>query len=126
MESKRQLQVNEMIKRNFGPIFQQHGIYIYNDAFVTVTAVKTTPDLAKAKIYLSIFNAQDKELVLSKIISHTRMLKNELASRIKHQVRIIPQIYFYFDDTIDEMYKVDALFREIKTMYPPSVQDEEE
>lgn len=125
MESKRQLQLGELIKRSFAPVFQEQGPYIYGVAFVTVTSVKVTPDLAQAKIYLSIFNADDKELVLKKVINHTHVLKQALAARIKNQVRRIPQVFFYFDETIDEMYKVDVMFKNLKTMYPPSVQEEE-
>jgi ribosome-binding factor A len=125
MDSKRQLQLGELIKRSFAPVFQEQGPYIYGAAFVTVTSVKVTPDLAQAKIYLSIFNADDKELVLKKVINHTHVLKQALASRIKNQVRRIPQVFFYFDETIDEMYKVDVMFKNLKTMYPPSVQEEE-
>jgi ribosome-binding factor A len=125
MDSKRQLQVAEMIKRNFAPIFQEHGIYIYGSAFVTVTSVKITPDMAQAKVYLSIFNADDKETVLKKVVNHTHLLKQALASRIKNQVRRIPSIFFYFDETIDEMYKVDTMFKNLKTMYPESTHEEE-
>lgn len=126
MDGKRQLQIGELIKRNFAPVFQEHGPYIYGTAFVTVTSVKVTPDLAQAKVYLSIYNAPDKDLILKKIINHTHVLKQALAARIKHQMRRIPQIHFYFDETIDEMYNVDAMFKSLKTMYPPSVQQEEE
>lgn len=125
MDSKRQLQLGELIKRSFAPVFQEQGPYIYGAAFVTVTSVKVTPDLAQAKIYLSIFNADDKELVLKKVINHTHVLKQALAARIKNQVRRIPQVFFYFDETIDEMYKVDVMFKNLKNMYPPSVQEEE-
>lgn len=125
MDSKRQLQIGELIKRNFAPIFQEQGPYIYGTAFVTVTGVKITPDMAQAKVYLSIYNADDKELVLTKVIKHTHVLKQALAARIKNQMRRVPQIFFYFDETIDEMYKVDAMFKNLKTMYPPSVQEEE-
>jgi len=127
MDNKRQLQVGEMIKRNFSPIFQQEGGFIYGAAFVTVTQVKMTPDLSLAKVYLSIFNAPDKELVLEKINNHTHVLKQALAQRIRNHVRRIPQISFYIDETIDEMYKIDQLFKEIKTKYPtPLSQNEEE
>jgi ribosome-binding factor A len=125
MESKRQLQIGELIKRSFAPVFQEHGIYIYGDAFVTVTSVKVTPDLAQAKVYLSIYNADDKNAVLQKVINHTHQLKQALASRIKNQVRRMPQVHFYFDETIDEIFKMDAMFKNLKTMYPPSAQEEE-
>ncbi|MBK8348050.1 MAG: ribosome-binding factor A [Saprospiraceae bacterium] len=94
MDTKRQLQISEMIKRNFAPVFQEHGPYIYGAAFVTVTSVKVTPDLAQAKVYLSIYNASDKTAVLQTIVNHTHQLKQALAARIKNQVRRIPQIFF--------------------------------
>ncbi len=126
MESKRQLQVAELIKRHFAPVFQEHGIYIYGStAFVSVSTVKLTPDMSQAKIYLSIYNIDDKGEVLKKISNHTHMLKQSLAQRLRHHLRRMPQIFFYFDDTIDEMYQVDALFKKIKTMYPESKQEEE-
>ena len=125
MDSKRQLQIAEMIKRNFAPVLQEHGIYIYGTAFVSVTSVKITPDMSQAKVYLSIFNADDKEAVLKKVVNHTHLLKQSLAARIKNQVRRIPSIFFYFDETIDEMYKIDTMFKNLKTMYPESVHEEE-
>lgn len=126
MDNKRQLQVSELIKRNFGPILQQHGSYIYGDAFVTVTSVKITPDLSLAKIYLSIFNTGDKVNALQKLSNHTHILKQELAARIRNHVRRIPQIAFYLDETVDEMYRVDELFNKIKETYPASGQSGEE
>ncbi|MCB0660909.1 MAG: 30S ribosome-binding factor RbfA [Saprospiraceae bacterium] len=125
MESKRQMQINELIKRSFSPVFQEYGFQMYNPAFVSVTSVQISPDLGQAKIYLSIFNTDSKEEVLKTIINHTHVLKQALAKRIRHQVRRIPQIYFYNDETVDEMERVDAMFEDIKHMYPPSVQEEE-
>jgi ribosome-binding factor A len=125
MDTKRQAQINELIKRSLGPIFQAEGRYMYGDAFVTVTQVQITPDLSQAKIYISVFNADDKDAVLAKVINHRHPLKQALAARIKNQVRRIPSIFFYADDTIDEMFKVEALFKNLKTMYPESKQEEE-
>lgn len=115
MESKRQLQVAETIKRNFSTVLQQEGSYIYEDAFVTVTSVRMTPDLALAKIYLSIYNTDDKASVLYMIDKSLFNLKNSLAARIRKQVRRIPEIAVYMDDTLDEMYKLNTLFKEIKS-----------
>ncbi|MEZ4911722.1 MAG: 30S ribosome-binding factor RbfA [Saprospiraceae bacterium] len=125
MDSKRQMQINELIKRSFSPVFQEYGFQIYNPAFVSVTTVKISPDLSQAKVYLSIFNTDNKEDVLKKIVNHTHILKQELAKRIRHQVRRIPQIYFYTDDTVDEMSRIDALFADIKQNYVPYVGEEE-
>ena len=124
MDSKRQLQIGEMMRRHFSPVFQQEGSYIYGQAFVSVSLVKVSPDLSIAKVYLSIFNTDNKEEVLKKIINHTHILKQWLSARIKNHIRRIPQIHFYIDDTTDEMYRVDSLFNQVKTLYPP-LQEEE-
>lgn len=125
MDSKRQLQAGELLKRNLAPIFQQEGPYMYGQAFVTVTSVKLSPDLSQAKVYLSIFNADDKNEVLKKVSNHTHAIKQALASRIKNQVRRIPQIFFYFDETIDEMYKVDVMFKNLNAKYTKPHAEEE-
>lgn len=125
MESKRQLQLGELLKRHFASVLMEHGPYIYGDAFVTVTHVKVAPDLSEAKVYLSVFNATDKTSVVNRVSNHTHVLKQALVSRIKHQIRRIPRIVFFEDETTDEMYKVDEMFRSIKTMYPPSAHEEE-
>jgi len=113
MASKRQLQVAELIKRNFGIVLQQQGSYIYSDAFVTVTQVQTTPDLSLCKVYLSIYNTTDKDKVLMSIEENLHPLKQELVRRIRKHVRRIPDIAVYMDDTLDEMYKLNALFDKI-------------
>jgi len=125
VDSKRQSQIGELIKRNFASVLMEQGSYIYGAAMVTVTYVKVSPDLAQAKIYLSIYNADDTDAVLQKIINHTHVLKQALVPKIKSQIRRIPQIFFFYDETVDEMYRVDTLFKNIKEMYPPSVQEEE-
>jgi len=110
MASKRQEQVAELIRRHFGIVLQSDGSYIYGDAFVTVTSVLVTPDLSLAKLYVSIFNTEDKEAVLLKINKEIRGLKKSLAYRIRNHVRRIPEIAIYMDDTLDEMYKLNQIF----------------
>lgn len=110
MASKRQEQVAELIKRNFGIVLQQEGSYIYGSAFVTVTQVQVTPDLSQAKLYISVYNTEDKEAVLSMITKELRKLKQSLAYRIRKHVRRIPDIAVYLDDTLDEMYKLNEIF----------------
>lgn len=109
MESKRQRQIAELIKRNFSLVLMQEGMYIYGEALVSVTNVRITPDLRLAKIYVSIFNAEDKEGVLDALRQHVSPLKHALVSRIRKQVRFIPDIAIFNDDLLDEMYHVDEL-----------------
>ena len=110
MASKRQEQVAELIKRNFGIVLQQEGMYIYGSASVTVTSVQVTPDLSQAKLYISVYNTDDKEEVLNLMNRDIRRLKQSLAYRIKKHVRRIPDIAIYLDDTLDEMYKLNDIF----------------
>lgn len=114
METRRQLQVSELIKRHFSMVMQQEGRYIYDSSImVSVTKVMMTPDLGMAKIYLSIYNTENKVAVLMMVNESKSRLKQLLAQRIRKLVRRIPEIDFYIDDTLDEMYKVEKLFENL-------------
>jgi len=89
METKRQLQLGELIKRNFSTVLQQEGRYIYGDVLVSVTKAIISPDLSQVKIYLSIYGSEEKEEILQNIENQTFQLKQALAQRIKSQIRRI-------------------------------------
>ena len=115
METKRQKQVAEVVKRNFGIVLQQEGSYIYGTSvLVTVTSVKMSPDFNIAKIYLSIYNSDEKEGVIEQMESSVHRLRQSLSNRIRKHVRRIPEIQFYIDETLDEMYRLNNLFKELK------------
>ncbi len=112
--SKRQRQVAEMIRRNLSTVLMQEGTYIYEDALVTVTNVIVTPDLLQAKVYLSIYNTENKQAVILLMEENQRRLQQALSQRLAKQIRRTPQIAFYEDDTLDEMYRVDKLFKKLE------------
>jgi ribosome-binding factor A len=115
MADIRQKQVAEMIKRHFSVLLQQEGAYIYGtEPFVTVTNVKLTPDFNNAKIYLSIFNTENKQEVILEMEHQYIRLKQALAARIGKQMRRMPELQFFIDDTLDEMYRVDSLFQRLE------------
>jgi ribosome-binding factor A len=100
-----------MIKRNFSLVLQQEGSYIYGtEPLVTVTEVHPTPDLSQAKIYLSVWNTENKQAVLLQMEEEHQRLKSSLAHRLKRHIRRIPAISFYIDETLDEMHRVGNLF----------------
>jgi len=113
MESKRQLQVANLIKLSLSEVFSREGTYFYGSAFVTIYDIKMTPDLQTAKIYLSIYNA-DKQEVLDKINTNHHAIKKSLVLRIKNKLRLMPQLEFYLDESLDEVFKMKALFDKIK------------
>ena len=114
MESKRQRQVSELIKRNFSSVLMEKGIYVYGDALVSVTDVKMSPDLKLAKIYVSIFNAEDKDLVYDMLLKNTVSLKQEMVKKIRKHVRRIPEIKIFRDDLLDEMYRIDRMLDDLE------------
>jgi ribosome-binding factor A len=127
MESKRQKQVAELIRRNFGIVLQQEGGYIYGmEPLVTVTTVKITPDQSMAKIYLSVYNTENKQAVLLQLHDQVHQLRQSLSQRIKKQVRRVPSINLYLDDTLDEMYKLRELFDKLESDKQMGDRSEEE
>ena len=114
MESIKQKQVAELVKRNFSLVLQEEGTYVFGAApLVTVTTVKVTPDLGLAKIYLSVFNTENKQEVILEMEAEKTHLRSSLAHRLKKQVRRIPDIDFYLDDTLDEMLRLQQLFNKL-------------
>jgi ribosome-binding factor A len=119
MESKRQQQVAELILRNFSYVLQQEGLYIYGrEPLVTVTSVKVASDLQLARIYLSIYNTENKEVILGQIREHDHKLKQEMYHRLKKQLRRMPALEYFIDETLDEMYRVEALFQRLEGQKP--------
>ena len=120
MESKRQKRVAELVKRNMGTVLQQEGGYIYGtEALVTVTNVRMSPDLNIAKVYLSVYNIDDKQNVILQVDEQVQRLRQSLANRIRKHIRRIPELHFFLDDTLDEMYRLNALFDELNGKKDP-------
>ena len=94
-------------------VLNQEGRYLFNDALVTVTQVKMTPDLGLAKIYLSVYNTENKQEILLNLETEKVRLRQALAYRLRRHIRRIPDIDFYLDETLDEMYRLNALFNKM-------------
>lgn len=115
MESIRQKQIGEMIRRDFGMILMGEGSNIYGrDKLVTVTEVKMTPDLLLAKIFISVYGTENKQEVILELEDNTTRLRQALASRVGKLMRRVPEIQFFLDDTVDEMYRVTELLNRIE------------
>jgi ribosome-binding factor A len=115
MDTIKQKQISELVKRNFSIVLQDEGTNIYGaKPLVTVTNVKVTPDLGQAKIYLSVYNTENKQEVLLEMEEEKNRLKQALGYRLRKLVRRIPDIDFYLDDTLDEMFRIDQLFGRLR------------
>jgi ribosome-binding factor A len=107
----RQKQIAEMIRRHFSIVLQDQGSNIFeSQPLVTVTAVRMTPDMGLAKIYLSVYNTDNKQAVILNMNEEKSRLKQSLGLRLRKHMRRIPDIDFYLDDTLDEMYRLNDLF----------------
>jgi ribosome-binding factor A len=113
-ENKRQKQIAGLLNQELAGIFQYLGLNIVDGGMVSISSVKVTPDLLEARIYISIFNAADNKEVLRKIEHRAWEVKKELAARVKHQLRRIPELRFYLDDTLDHVFKMEEIFKQIK------------
>lgn len=113
MESKRQQKFAGVIQKDLAEIFQREGLNLLPNIMVTITKVRVSPDLAIARVYLSFFNSLNSSMALSTIKSHSNEIRYKLGNRIKDQVRIIPHLEFFLDDTSEYVQKMDKLFEKI-------------
>lgn len=114
LEGKRQKQVAGVIHEEITAIFRKMGLSMVDGGLVSISSVKITPDLLEARIYLSVFQAKDNAEVLKKIEERSSEIKRELASKLKQQLRRIPEFKYFLDDTLDQVFKMEELFKKIE------------
>jgi ribosome-binding factor A len=112
MTTTRQNKVARLIQKELGDIFQREGKTHYGGKMISVTVVRITPDLSLAKVYLSIYPLQkDKDPLIEVNEKHSR-IRHELGNRIRHQVRIIPELVFIVDDSFDYLENIERLLKQ--------------
>ena len=114
LEGKRQKMVAGLLNKELSDIFQRLGLSMMDGGMVSISSVKITPDLYEARIYLSFFKVADSFDALKKIEERSWEIKKELTSRVRHQLRSMPKLTFFIDDTLDYVDKMDKIFKEIK------------
>jgi ribosome-binding factor A len=112
-ESKRQKQIGSLIQHEMSDIFQREGLNVIDGGMISISKVKVTPDLMEARIYLSFFQIPQPDHMLKHIKEQDWNLRKQLASRIKNQVRKIPVVQYYLDDTLDYVFKMEELFKNL-------------
>ena len=113
-ETKRQKQVAGLINEELNDIFRRMNLLMVDGGMVSISAVKITPDLFEARVYLSMFKIKDTQAVLLKFEEKNKEIRKELGSRVRHQLRSVPELKFYIDDTLDYAFKMEELFEKIK------------
>lgn len=114
METKRQKQINELLRRQFSMVLVDEGSYIFDKAMVTVTRVVVAPDLQSAKVYLSVFNTENKLEVMAAMDENIHRLRFALANKVGKQLRKIPELKFFLDETLDEFFRMDQILNKLR------------
>lgn len=112
-ESKRQKQVAGVILEEMNDIFLRMGLNMVDGGMVSISKVKVTPDLLEARIYLSLFQVKDPAALIGKTELRTGEIKRLLGLRVKQQLRRMPELRFFLDDTLDYVFKMEELFKKI-------------
>lgn len=113
-EGKRQKQIAGLIQEEMNEIFQRLGLTMLDGGMVSIAGVKVTPDLLEARIYLSLFQVNDREATLKRITDRSWELKKELTARVAKQLRRMPELKFFLDETLDYVFKMEEVFKKIK------------
>lgn len=111
MESTRQQKVARMIQKDLGEILQRMDPATLKSKMITVTVVRMSPDLSLAKIYVSLFPSEGKEEGLEALKGQIKVIRNQLGIKVRNQLRIVPELAFFIDDSLDYVDKIDQLLK---------------
>jgi len=118
-EGKRQKQIGGLIQEELYKIFQRFGLNMLDGGMVSISSVKITPDLLEARVYLSFFQVADAQEALKKIQEKAREIKRELGNRVRQQLRRIPEVKYFRDDTLDQVFRMEEIFKKISEEKKP-------
>jgi ribosome-binding factor A len=111
MESTRQKKVSRLVQKELADIFLKRGNEFGHGKLVSITRVRISPDLSFAKVYISIFPATNQEEVLKSLQEHSSKIRYDLGHKVRTQLRIVPDIAFHIDDSLDYIDKIDKLLK---------------
>ncbi len=124
-ETKRQKQVAGLINEELNDVLRRMGLLMMDGGMVSLSNVKITPDLFEARVYLSMFQVKDTQAALHRFEEKNKEIRKELGMRTRHQLRSIPELKFFIDDTLDYVFKMEELFEKIKKEEGKQEQGEE-
>ena len=107
----RQLKVARAIQKDLAEILRSKGMAVFDGAMVTVSEVRVSPDLSIAKTYVSIFPSEKAEKVMGILEENIRQYRGELGRKVGKQLRIVPEIVFYLDTTLDYAEHIEELLK---------------
>ncbi len=114
-EGKRQKQVATVLQEELNEIFLRLGLNMIDGGMLSISSVKVTPDLLEARIYLSLFQVKDPKAAMKKVEDRAWEIKKHLADKIKHHMRRIPVMHYFLDDTLDYVFKMEEILKDLNT-----------
>lgn len=111
MAGNRSEKVAQLIQKDLAEIFVHEGNTLAPGVMVSVTRIRMSPDLGSARIYISIFPSDDAKEKLNGINQNKSKIRGELGKRTRHQLRVVPELHFYLDDSLDYEENIDRLLR---------------
>jgi len=120
VEGKRQKQVATVLQEELNDVFRRLGLNMLNGGMISISSVKVTPDLLEARIYLSMFQVTNATDTMKMIENRAWEIKKELTAKVGKQLRRMPVIHYFLDDTLDYVFKMEELFKQIKTEEKPN------
>ena len=111
MESTRQKKVSRQLLKDLSEILQIKGRDLIGTSLISVTVVRISPDLSIARVYISVFGTEDKEALLTKMNQQSYAIRKKLGERIRNQMRKVPELKFFLDDSVDYSQQIDDLLK---------------
>ena len=111
MESTRQKKVSRLIQKELADIFIRKGSELTHGSLLSITKVRISPDLSFAKVYISVFPPKNQEEVLKTVQEHNSRIRFELGQKIRTQLRIVPDMAYHIDDSLDYIDNIDRLLK---------------
>lgn len=111
METIRQQKVARLLQKEIGALFTNGEVHLSGGAMISITQVRMSPDLGIAKVYISLFPAKDLEAALEGVRKQTKEIRYVLGKKVGKQLRHIPELHFYLDDSFDYAEKIDSLLK---------------
>ena len=111
MESVRQQKVSKLVQKELAEIFRSESRNLFGGAFITVTQTRISPDLGNAKVYISIMAAKDKDAIFKLVEEQKPAIRKRLGNLVGRQLRIVPELQFFIDDSLDYAMKIEELLK---------------
>ena len=122
MDSRRQQKFSKLILKELSEVFLKDAKSLFKDNFITITNVSVSPDLGQVKVFLSFLLTKDKEASLGEIREKSKILKQYLGTRIRNQVRSIPELLFFYDDSMEYSEKINRIITNLNI--PPAEENQ--